>query len=490
MALLVLSPLAAAVVAFAVPRSGRWAGLATALLVGVAAVSLSWDVLVDGVQLHRVGGWGAPLGIDLRADGLTALMVLVAAGISGAVTVYAQRYFESAHSDGAAHRARYFWPLFFFLGAALNALFLSADIFNLYVTLELMGISGVALVALAGTRAALNAAMRYFFASLSASLIYLLGVALVYGQCGTVDIPSLAAVQGAGASVWVALALMSGGLAVKAALFPMHFWLPPAHANSPAPVSALLSTLVVKGAFYILLRLWFDAFPGLLSAHVAQIFGMLGAAAILWGSVNAWFEVRLKLLIAYSTVAQLGFLFLLFPLAAAEPGGFAAWNGGLVFLAAHACAKAAMFLAAGNMMHAAGHDRIRDLDGITHVLPTSAFAFGLAGMSLVGLPPSGGFAGKWLLLSAALAQGQWWWACVILLGSLLTAAYVLRVLTHAFTHVPEPMIPNPVPPVMEWTAMGLALLAAGLGFAAGFSAELLDVGDPITGAFVSPEEAP
>ena len=176
------------------------------------------------------------------------------------------------------------------------------------------------LVALAGKRAALTAALRYLFVSLSASLFYLLGVGLVYGQCATVDLPSLAAKAQPGPTLWVALALMTGGLIAKAALFPMHFWLPPAHANAPAPVSALLSALVVKGSFYILLRLWFEAFPALLTPAVAQLFGLLGAAAILWGSVNALFQSRLKLLIAYSTVAQLGYLFLLFPLAAAHGG--------------------------------------------------------------------------------------------------------------------------------------------------------------------------
>ena len=143
----------------------------------------------------------------------------------------------------------------------------------------------------------------------------------------------------------------------------------------------------MKGPFYILLRLWFEAFPALMTPAVAQVFGALGAAAILWGSVNALFQPRLKLLIAYSTVAQLGYLFLLFPLAASREGGFMAWSGGLMLLGAHACAKTAMFLTAGNILHAAGHDRIKDLDGITHVLPVSVFAFGLAGISLIGLPP-------------------------------------------------------------------------------------------------------
>jgi formate hydrogenlyase subunit 3/multisubunit Na+/H+ antiporter MnhD subunit len=118
-----------------------------------------------------------------------------------------------------------------------------------------------------------------------------------------------------------------------------------------------------------------------------------------------------------------------------------------------------MFLTAGNILHAAGHDRIRDLDGITHVLPLSVFAFALSGISLVGLPPSGGFAGKWLLLNAALSQGKWFWVAVILVGSLLAAAYIMRVLSHAFTSVDEPEIPNPIPPAMEWTGFALAVLA-------------------------------
>ena len=483
-ALLILAPLAAAALAFAFPRRGRWLALATALMTGIAIIQLTRQVITNGVQIHRVGGWGPPLGINLRADGLSVLMLLITALIGLAVSLYAQRYFVSEHDDQAAHRERYFWPLFLFLWTALNALFLSADIFNLYVTLELLGFAAVALVALAGKRAALTAALRYLFVSLTASLFYLLGVGLVYGQCATVDLASIAAKAPPGPALWVALALMTGGLIAKAALFPLHFWLPPAHANAPAPVSALLSALVVKGSFYILLRLWFEAFPALMTPAVAQLFGLLGAAAILWGSVNALFQSRLKLLIAYSTVAQLGYLFLLFPLAATPEGGFTAWSGGLIFLGAHACAKAAMFLTAGNILHAAGHDRIQDLDGITHILPVSVFAFGLSGLSLIGLPPSSGFAGKWLLLNAALAQGQWWWVAVMLLGSLLAAAYIVRMLAHAFAKVNEPKTPNPIPPVMEGTALALALLAAVLGFASDWLAELLRVGAPVAGALL------
>ncbi|HRT09253.1 MAG TPA: proton-conducting transporter membrane subunit [Candidatus Paceibacterota bacterium] len=479
MAVLVLGPLGGAAGAFAFPKGGRRLAGVAAVTAVLALLVLAREVVTNGVQLHRVGGWSAPLGIDLRGDGLAVLMLAITALIAGAVTLYAPPYFLPQAGAESRDRERWFWPLFLFLWSALNALFLSRDIFNLYVTLELLGFAAVTLVALAGKREALTATMRYLLVSLPASLFYLMGVALVYGQCATVDLSLLAAKAERGPVLWVALALMTGGLVAKAALFPLHFWLPPAHASAPAPVSALLSALVVKGPYYILLRLWFEAFPALMTPAVAQGLGALGAVAIVWGSIHALMQARLKLLVAYSTVAQLGYLFLLFPLAAVREGGWLAWNGGLLFLAAHACAKTALFLTAGNILQAAGHDRIKGLDGMTQVLPVSAFAFGLAGLSLAGLPPSSGFAGKWLLLSASLAQGQWWWAAVILGGSLLAAAYVMRVLSHAFTQVALATKPRPLPAVQEWTALVLAALAVGLGLAAQGPLALLRLGAPV-----------
>ena len=145
-----------------------------------------------------------------------------------------------------------------------------------------------------------------------------------------------------------------------------------------------------------------------------------------------------------------------------------------MFLLSHAAAKAAMFLAAGSIQRAAGHDRIQDLDGITQVLPVSAFTVGLAGISLVGLPPTAGFVGKWLLLGCSLARGQWWWVAVILGGSLLAAAYMIRLLSHAFTRAPEAVASQPVSRGMEWSAFFLALFALALGFAGTGTARMLE----------------
>jgi len=270
---------------------------------------------------------------------------------------------------------------------------------------------------------------------------------------------------------------MSAGLLLKTALFPLHFWLPPAHASAPAPVSAMLSALVVMASFYILLRLWLEIFP-LSGAALGQLLGLLGAAAVLWGGIQALRQTRLKLLIAYSTVAQLGYLFLAFPL-----GTSFAWKGALYLLLSHALAKAAMFMAAGNILRFGGHDRIADLDRVVQRLPLTLTAFSLAGISLMGLPPSGGFIGKWLLLDAALYSGQWWWALILITGGLLTAAYVFKVVGYAFTPAEVSHEARTVPARMEWTALLLALAAVLLGLFALWPLTLLDIGSPLAGGY-------
>jgi len=464
----ILLPLAGALVCFLWPRRTVSLGLVTALGVVACVVGLGWQVVGQGAQRYAVGGWGAPLGIDLYADGLSLLMLMVTAVVGLGISVYSTGYFERKPST-------LFWPLWLFLWAALNALFLSADIFNLYITLELLGLAAVALVALAGGADALTSAMRYLLVSLLGSLFYLLGVALLYHSFGSVDIAILAQRVEPSPAVWTAVGLMSAGLLLKTALFPLHFWLPPAHASAPTPVSALLSALVVKASFYILLRLWLEIFP-LTTSALGQLLGLLGAAAVLWGGVQALRQTRLKLLIAYSTVAQLGYLFLAFPL-----GSSIAWKGALYLLLSHALAKAAMFMAAGNIIRFGGHDRIADLDRVAHRLPLTVTAFALAGVSSMGLPPSGGFIGKWLLLDAALRAGQWWWVIILILGGLLAAAYIFKVIGYAFTQAGVLHETETVPITMEWAALALALAAVLLGLFAPWPLALMEIGLPFGG---------
>ncbi len=455
------TPLIAAVVAVVAPRARTIvASLAIAVML-VAALLLAHAVTQAGRLDFSLGGWAAPLGIGWRIDGLTVAMLLVTGVVAWFVTLYARHYFDERASLGA----QFYWPLSMMLLASLSALFLSNDLFHWYVTLELLSLSAVALVTLAGKRAALKAAQKYLYASLLGSLCYLMGVAILYQAYGVLDLTLLGDLAEASTPLWVALSLMIAGLLMKSAVFPLHFWLPDAHGSAPAPVSALLSALVVKGAFYILLRLWIHLAPPDLPTLVPTLLGAFGATAIVWGSIKALQTTRLKMLVAYSTVAQLGYLALFFPLSAGAGAAFAL-TGVIYFIIAHACAKGAMFLAAGNLQRAAGHDDLEHLSPAARALPVSLFAFALGGVSIMGLPPSGGFMAKWTLLNAAVLDGAWHWVALMVVGGLLAAAYIFRALSLSFD-VAEDAPPLPANPGatrrMELLSLALASVALLLG---------------------------
>lgn len=464
----VLLPLIGAMGAVLWARQARWLGLLTVVLNVSMLLGLSWQVMQQGVLYYPIGGWSAPLGIELAVDGLSLLMLWLTALVAAAVSLH-----QAGQPQGSS--ATGFWPLWLLMLAGLNGLFVAADLFNLYVTLELLGLSAVALVALAGTTAALQGAMRYLLVSLFASLCYLLGVALLYHSYGTVDIGLLAERMTAGPASYAAMGLMVAAMVLKTALVPFHFWLPSAHASAPSAVSAVLSALVVKASFYLLMRLWLEVFAPL-TLGLGWILGGLGAVAIVWGSIQALRQVRLKLLVAYSTVAQLGYLFL--PFALLSP---MSWQGGVYFALSHGLAKAAMFLAAGNILAFGGHDRIVDLDRVAQRLPLSMAAFCLAGVSLMGLPPSGGFIAKWLMLETAIVAEQWLLVAVMLLGGVLAAGYVFKVIGYAFTPATIPQDTKSVPWPMEWAALGLAVGAIVLGFVAMPLLAMLEQGGPLAG---------
>lgn len=470
---LVALPLTAAIATLLMPRLATMIAIGTGIGTSVVAGVLIYSVATQGALHYEIGGWTAGLGIALRVDGLSALLLLMTALVLLAASVYSSAYFSAA-----LERNR-FWPLWLLLWTSLNALLLSGDLFNLYVTLELLGMSAVALAALSGKHAAVEAALRYLLVGLLGSMMFLAGVSLIYAGYGTLDLAALKLVVEPGPVAWTALALMTAGLLLKTALFPLHFWLPPAHASAPAPVSAVLSALVVKAAFYLVLRLWLDVFADVVTQAAATLLGVLGASAVLLGSWRALRAERLKLLAAWSTVAQLGYLFLFFPLLLALPFGTPRdiASGGLVMLAlTHGFAKAGLFLAIGVIQQRCGHDTIRELDGTAQRLPATTFAIALAGVALVGLPPSGAFLGKWQLFAGAVASGQWIWLVVTAIGSLLAAAYIFRVLGHAFGHRPYPN--QPVTVVREeWPALLLTMMATlVLGLAGAPVWGLLEIG--------------
>ncbi|NLS10820.1 oxidoreductase [Nesterenkonia sp. MY13] len=447
-ALVLLPLLAAAVVMLIGHTARRVLGVVTAVVTAGFTVPVVATVADGDAPELVLGGFTAPLGITLRGDGLAAVFLAGTALIAVVLTVFAALVPAATgeHLTPSGWRPGHpgFWPLWLGCWAGLNGVYVSGDLFNLYVGLELVGLTAVALVALGG-RKSWDPALRYLFIAVLGSLLFLTGVGLLAAVTGTLDIAQARAVleevEDPTAGL-LALSLMTVGLGMKIALVPMHRWLVPAHSAAPAVVSPILSGLVIKAGLVILLRVWLWAVPLVAEAiWLAWLLGALGAIAVLVGSVLALRQDRLKPLVAYSTIAQIGYWFLAFPLlvtehddAGAAPGAYSA----IVALAVgHMVAKGGLFAAAGYLKLRFGTDEIARLRGAGAQYPALILAMGACAVGLIGLPVSLGFAGKWQLATAAVGAQQWWVVVVIAAGTLLAAGYLLRGIAPLLLQAPQ-----------------------------------------------------
>lgn len=426
---IIFAPLLAAVLVFTQSMRGAVATLTAGAFVLIGVVAMGADVFRLGPWITwQLGGWPVPLGLRWQADSFTVAMLAMTNVVAVSGGLYSRWFLPAALPSAQRH----FWTLWLFGWASMNSLLLAADLFNIYVGLEFMALAAVGLISLSRETEALRAAMRYFLVTLFGSMLYLLGVALLYGQYGLLDQAALAAVIEPGLANGAAAVLMTLGLLIKTALFPLHFWLPSAHGKAPAPVSTLLSSVVVAVCFTILYRFWTGLFLVFLQEQAAMVLGGIGLASMLWGGLQALRQQRLKMIVAYSTIAQFGYMMLVFPVFVSSGQLVLAWHGMAMLVVAHGLAKAALFFAAGCIQLAHGHDQLRDLSGGNGRLGWVWLAFALAAASIVGLPPTGGFVGKWWLLQAALLGEAWFWAVAMVLGALLTGAYMYRSLEAAW----------------------------------------------------------
>jgi multicomponent Na+:H+ antiporter subunit D len=484
--LVLLIPAAGAIVAtFLRGRTQAWVGVLVSVATLTMVMRLADRLVHDGPQRYAMADWMPPLGISLYADGLALLMLLLTALAGTVVSVYAASYFTDTRDRNAP--TGLFWPLWLLLWGGLNALFVAGDIFTLYLLLEFTLVAAVALSAVGGSVAGQVSALRYLLAATTAGVFYLLGVTLVYAEAGTLDLHALREMAPSGLFPTLALTSMTGALLLKCALVPLHFWLPAAHSTAPAPVSAILSALVVKAGFYVIVRLWLEALPHAAPPAADWAVATLGASAVLWGSWRALRQHRLKMLVAYSTVAQVGYLFVLFPLAAAART--AVVEATTYHVLSHGLAKAAFFLAAGAVVKTAHSDRLERTRGAARRAPFAVVAMALSGAALAGVLP--GFGPKGKLIGLALDHGQWWWAGVMAGGMALAAAYTIAAVRHSFEREP-PAPPDaqeraegapgendarpPTGRILELAALGLTAAAFALSWASDRVLALLEIG--------------
>jgi multicomponent Na+:H+ antiporter subunit D len=431
-ALLIVIPLLAAPLVALLPGSRRPWLVATAVswIVLAVAVRLLALVLAEGAISYTMGGWEPPWGIELKIDALNALIVLVVTGIAAVVTPFAGR---SVLEEIGERRAPLFYCLFLLTYTGLLGIAVTGDIFNMFVFLEISSLSSYALIALGRDRRALTAAYQYLIMGTIGATFFLIGVGLLYSLTGTLNIADLAArlpAAGATRTAQTAFAFIVAGIGLKLALFPVHLWLPNAYTYAPSAVSAFIAATATKVAVYVLLRVLFTVFGADYSfgeMRLTPILMALAMVGIVVTSLTALSQQDAKGLLAYSSIAQIGYMVV--GLSLATTAGLTA---AITHVFNHALMKGALFLALGAVAYRIGSTRIRALDGLGRAMPWTMSAFALGGLSLIGVPPTAGFISKWYLILAALAQGWWWLAGLVLATSLIAVMYVWKIVEAAW----------------------------------------------------------
>jgi multicomponent Na+:H+ antiporter subunit D len=462
-ALQVMLPLFAALVAFLVRRR------ALALPVGIAGAWACWGVAVallvrvleSGPFSYAMGGWAAPWGIELRVDALSAFVLVLVTSIGAIVLTAAP---ASLKKELPPERDHLFVAAYLLCLCGLLGITITGDLFNVFVFLEISSLSTYALVSQGGDRRCLTATFRYLIQGTIGATFILIGIGFMYAATGTLNMADMAGRLGAvsdSRTILTAFAFLSVGMAIKMALFPLHHWLPNAYAYAPSMVTAFLAATSTKVSVYVFVRVVYSvygvrfSFGGMPLEELLLPMALIGIFA---ASLVAVFQTDVKRLLAYSSVAQIGYMVL--GISFASVSGL---TGGLVHIFNHALMKGALFVALAAIVLRAGSVRLEDLAGIGRRMPLTMFAWTIGGLSLIGVPLTVGFISKWYLIRAALESGRWPVAAAVLASSLIAVVYVWRVVEVAyFRESPEGATRGEAPPSML-VPLGL-LVAANLYF--------------------------
>lgn len=443
--------IAAPVCAFFFPRP-TWPWLITVFISWVTfiiSILLLSHVLDHGVWSYHMGGFAPPMGIEFRVDTLNAFVALIVAGIGALVATYAKR---SVDYEIEPILQPYFYTAYLLCLAGLLGVTLTGDAFNLFVFLEISSLATYVLVSLGARRdrRALTAAFSYLILGTIGATFYVIGIGMTYSVTGTLNMADLAArlpdLVG-NRTVIAAFAFITLGLALKLAMFPLHIWLPNAYSYAPSVVTAFLAATATKVALYALMRYVFTVFAGVDTgpADLESLRGNLnlegrlftfvllplGLIPVIVASLVACFQINLKRVLAYSSVAQIGYM--LIGLAMMTKTGLTAT---VLHLFNHAIIKGALFLALGAVVLKVGAVTVDRIRGLAHEMPWTFAAIVGGGLSLIGVPGTVGFVSKWYLIRGAIELGWWPAAVLILVGSLIAVVYVWRMVEAAYIEKP------------------------------------------------------
>lgn len=407
------------------------AGTGLSVLCAIVLVSQA-SAAEEGFVSYYIGGWAPPLGIEFRVDALNGLILLVVAGIGFLASVFS---LPTVIAEVREEKRALFYAAFLICFSGLLGVAVTADAFNLFVFLEISSIATYVLVALGGTRdrRAFPAAFNYLMMGTIGATFYVIGVGFLYAATGTLNMADMAVrLEGLGdnRAVHAGFAFVIVGLGLKAAMWPLHQWLPNAYAYAPSFVTMFLSATATKVALYALIRFVFTIFTPDMSfegMNVALLFTPLAVIAMIACSFQAVFQNDVRRVLAYSSVAQVGYIIL-----GVAVGTAAGLSAGLLHLVAHALTKGALFMAVAGVVLTYQGTRLSDFAGLGRAAPLTMTAFAIAAISLVGIPLTAGFQSKWALLQAMLDHGWGFAAMAIIASSLLAVIYVGRILQAVF----------------------------------------------------------
>ena len=432
-------PLLAAPLCFLMPKRGMaWLlAFVVSLVSLVISIALYQQTSGGSVISYEMGGWAPPWGIEYRVDQLSAFVLLIVSAIGAITLAYA---FKSVPRELPYKSHSLFYSAMMLCLAGLLGITITGDAFNLFVFLEISSLSSYVLISFGRDQRALTAAFQYLIMGTIGATMILIGIGFLYMMTGTLNMADLAeripAVSDTN-TVRAAFAFLIVGFSVKLALFPLHIWLPNAYSYAPSVVTVFLAATSTKVAIYGLLRFIFTIFGADFSfgeMPLQIILVSLSIIAVFIGSLSAIFQTNIKHVLAYSSVAQIGYMIAGIALISAT-----GLSAGILHLFNHALMKACLFLALGCVYYRHGNANIENFKGLGKTMPWTMAAFVIGGLSIIGMPLTAGFVSKWYLVLAALDHGIMGVIIIVsvLIGSLLALIYIWRIIEAAYFNEPE-----------------------------------------------------